>query len=194
VALGLLVLGFVALAFALSTAICAAGWHRTRRQWAARERGLESIARAVSLDELTLAVERMLPGSNCSAQLTIGEGSHGSAGDGWTELSWTDAGWTTPIRDSHHQVVGAIATRDLRDEDFVERLANLAGSAIERLALEQRWVENAISMELAEEAAGFGTWEVDLATNTITISKGTAPCAGSAAEARRCLWMASPNG
>ena len=173
-ALGLLVLGFVALAFALSTAICAAGWHRTRRQWAARERGLESIARAVSLDELTLAVERMLPGSNCSAQLTIGEGSHGSAGDGWTELSWTDAGWTTPIRDSHHQVVGAIATRDLRDEDFVERLANLAGSAIERLALEQRWVENAISMELAEEAAGFGTWEVDLATNTITISKGTA--------------------
>jgi signal transduction histidine kinase/DNA-binding response OmpR family regulator len=54
-----------------------------------------------------------------------------------------------------------------------ERLANLAGSAIERLTLEQRWRENAIHMELAEKAAGFGTWEVDWATNTIKISQGT---------------------
>ncbi len=29
-------------------------------------------------------------------------------------------------------------------------------------------------MEMAERAGGFGTWEVDYATNTITYSQGTA--------------------
>jgi PAS fold len=45
---------------------------------------------------------------------------------------------------------------------------------IERLAVEARWRKNLIHMELAEKAAGFGTWDVDYANNTITISPGAA--------------------
>jgi signal transduction histidine kinase/CheY-like chemotaxis protein len=150
---------------ALSTVVCATGWHRARRRSSLRERRLETIARATSLDELKSAVERVAPGCFCSFQRSADNGR---------PIMATDHGWAFPIRDSHNQVVGEIARCNRLELKFGERLARLAGTAFERLTVEQRWRENAIHMELAEKAAGFGTWEVDSATNIITICQGAA--------------------
>src|SRR5580698_1995796 len=161
------VLGLIAAGLALSTVVCATGWHWARRRSGSREFGLETIARATSLEQLKSAVEGLAPGCCCSFQ-SPGE-NEGSV----TSDIGPDYAWAIPIRDSHNQIVGEIAWRNRMESKCGERLANLAGSAIERLTLEQRWRENAIHMELAEKAAGFGTWEVDWATNTIKISQGT---------------------
>jgi len=123
--------------------------------------------RSKSLDELKSVVEALAPGCSCSLQLP-------GDGGGVTANIVEDSGWTIPIRDSRNQVVGSIASRHGRESDFPQRLASLAGTVHERLANEQRWREHAIHMELAEKAAGFGTWEVDLATSTITVSPGAA--------------------
>src|SRR5580698_917401 len=134
-------LGLIALAFAISTAVCAVGWQRTRRRSVIRGRGLEAIARAVTFDELKSAIEGMAPGSSCVFTQSIP-----AAQDG-----------LVLIRDSHQQVVGTLRGRDGQPSNFLERLASLAGIALERLIIEQQWRENAIHMELAEKAAGFGT-------------------------------------
>jgi signal transduction histidine kinase/DNA-binding response OmpR family regulator len=133
-----------------------------------RGRGLETIVRSISLDELKSVVEALAPGCSCSLQLPDYDGG------GVTPNIVEDSGWTIPIRDSRNQVVGSITARDRRESDFLQRLASLAGTVHERLTNEQRWREHAIHMELAERAAGFGTWEVDPATSTITVSPGAA--------------------
>jgi signal transduction histidine kinase/DNA-binding response OmpR family regulator len=128
-----------------------------------RERRIETIAHTTSLDELKSAVEALAPGCSCVIAQNIP-----------IEQARAEGGWTIPIHNSHNQVVGMITAHERRKPDSIERLVSLAGTSIERLTTEQRWRENAIHMELAEKAGGFGTWEVDYATSMITISQGSA--------------------
>ena len=95
--------------------------------------------------------------------------------------------WSVPIRDSKKNVLGTFAMyhqrpakpreRDLR---VVEAGAHLAGNAIERLKAEQRLREDAERFDLAEKAASFGIWQIDIPTDTVTISEGFAALTGLA--------------
>jgi signal transduction histidine kinase/DNA-binding response OmpR family regulator len=122
------VVGLIALGFAVSAAVCAVGWRRAECRSDVRERGLEAVARATSLEELKSALEGLTPAP----------------------------------------------ARGRRDSDFMQRLAGVSAAARERLVNEQRVLESAIHLEVAEKIAGFGTWEADFIANTITISQGTA--------------------
>jgi diguanylate cyclase (GGDEF)-like protein len=98
--------------------------------------------------------------------------------------------WSVPIRDSRGAVLGTFAmyhrqpvkprALELR---LVEAAAHLAGNAIERLRDEQRLVEIAARLNLAEQAASFGLWEVDIADRQVTLSLGLASLIG---------WSGSP--
>jgi PAS domain S-box-containing protein len=101
--------------------------------------------------------------------------------------------WSVPIRDSKRNVLGTFAMYHSRpakprpqDLRLVEAGAQLAGNAIERLRAEERLREDAARMALAEEAAGFGIWEADLARGWLTISEGLAALLGVS---RGCLQM-----
>ena len=93
--------------------------------------------------------------------------------------------WSVPIRDTKGNVAGTFAMYhrhpahpsdpELR---LVEAAAQLAGNAIERLSAEQRLRENAARMALAEHAAVFGIWELDVASGRITLSDGYAALLG----------------
>ena len=94
--------------------------------------------------------------------------------------------WSVPIRDSAGAAVGTFAMYhrspasprqgDLR---LVEAAALLAGNAIQRLRSEQRLRENAERIELAEQAASFGIWELDTSSGIMSISTGLASLLGS---------------
>jgi signal transduction histidine kinase/CheY-like chemotaxis protein len=56
----------------------------------------------------------------------------------------------------------------------VEAGAHLAGNAIERLSAEQKLRESAERMKLAEQAAAFGVWEMDLEAGVVTGSEAWA--------------------
>jgi two-component system, sensor histidine kinase and response regulator len=100
--------------------------------------------------------------------------------------------WSVPIRDSNKNVLGTFAMyhqrpakpkeRDLR---VVEAGAHLAGNAIERLKAEQRLREDAERFDLAEKAASFGIWQIDIPAGTVTISEGFASLTGLAVGPRR---------
>lgn len=93
--------------------------------------------------------------------------------------------WSVPIRDSKQAVLGTFAMyhsfpasptpRELR---IVEAGAHLAGNAIERLTAERKLRESMERLQLAEEAAGFGVWELDLANTRMTLSAGAAKVSG----------------
>jgi diguanylate cyclase (GGDEF)-like protein len=57
---------------------------------------------------------------------------------------------------------------------LVEAAARVAGSAIERLRDRQRLTDIAGRLALAERAAAFGIWEVDVADQVVTLSAGLA--------------------
>jgi len=93
--------------------------------------------------------------------------------------------WSVPIRDStknkvlgtfamYHDHPGRPTALELR---LVEAGAHLAGNAIERLRAEQNLREYAERFELAEKAACFGIWELNVATRKVTISEGVAAVA-----------------
>jgi PAS domain S-box-containing protein len=89
--------------------------------------------------------------------------------------------WSVPVRDSKNQVLGTFAMYHqqitapiARDLGVVEAGAHLAGNAIERLTAEKRLRESAERLKLAEEAAGFGVWELDIAAGSVTLSEGAA--------------------
>jgi two-component system sensor histidine kinase/response regulator len=89
--------------------------------------------------------------------------------------------WSVPIRDSRHEVLGTFAmyhTRPTkpREQDLalVKAGAHLAGNAIERLTAEQKLRDHAMRIELAEEAASFGIWEVDFEIHKVKGSKAWA--------------------
>jgi PAS domain S-box-containing protein len=93
--------------------------------------------------------------------------------------------WSVPIRDSNGGVLGTFAmyhqkpaTPHPRDLAVVEAGAHLAGNAIERLTAERKLKENAERLRVAEEAAGFGVWELDVETDTLTLSQGAAVLSG----------------
>jgi PAS domain S-box-containing protein len=99
--------------------------------------------------------------------------------------------WSVPIRDSNGGVLGTFAmyhqkpaTPHPRDLAVVEAGAHLAGNAIERLTAERKLKENAERLRVAEEAAGFGVWELDVATDTLTLSQGAATLSGLAGAQR----------
>jgi two-component system, sensor histidine kinase and response regulator len=93
--------------------------------------------------------------------------------------------WSVPIRDSKLKVLGTFAMyhkhpaspqdRDLR---VVEAGAHLAGNAIERLRAEEKLQENAERIAMAEKAAAFGIWQVDVPTDMLSFSEGFAALIG----------------
>ena len=93
--------------------------------------------------------------------------------------------WSVPIRDSEEQVLGTFAmyhpvpaTPDPRDLAIVEAGAYLAGNVIERLTADRKLHEAVERLRLAEEAAGFGLWDLDLETDVVTLSEGAAALNG----------------
>jgi PAS domain S-box-containing protein len=110
-----------------------------------------------------------------------------AAAKDWVMSFGLRACWSVPVRDSERNVLGTFAmyhrhpaTPRPLELHLVEAGAHLAGNAIERLRAEQRLRENAERMALAEKAAMFGIWELDLATDTLTISEGLALMLGIA--------------
>jgi diguanylate cyclase (GGDEF)-like protein len=93
--------------------------------------------------------------------------------------------WSVPIRNSRGAVLGTFAMyhrqpskpRDL-ELRLVEAAAHLAGNAIERLRDEQRLADIAARLNLAEQAASFGIWEVDIPDRVVTLSTGLASLIG----------------
>ena len=100
--------------------------------------------------------------------------------------------WSVPVRDSEGHVLGTFAmyhaqitVPDSRALDVVEAGAHLAGNAIERLTA-QRWLlQSAERLRLAEEAAGFGIWEMEPREHFITLSEGAAAIYGLEGGAQR---------
>jgi signal transduction histidine kinase/ActR/RegA family two-component response regulator len=100
--------------------------------------------------------------------------------------------WSVPIRDAGNEVLGTFAMyhhrparpreRELR---IVEAGAQLAGNAIERLRAIQRIRENDERIHLAEKAASFGVWEMDVPGRTLTLSEELALQLGFARAATR---------
>jgi signal transduction histidine kinase/DNA-binding NarL/FixJ family response regulator len=93
--------------------------------------------------------------------------------------------WSVPVRDSTGRVLGTFAMYHQagtaprpRELGVVEAGAHLAGNAIERLTAEKRLQESAARLDLAEEVAGFGLWEVDHVAGTMTLSRGMARLTG----------------
>src|SRR5262249_16703929 len=93
--------------------------------------------------------------------------------------------WSVPIRDSQNRVLGTFAMYHTRpvspaahELEIVEAGAHLAGNAIQRLGAERKLRETVERLRLAEEAAGFGLWELDFVTDTAVLSEGAAALAG----------------
>ncbi len=100
--------------------------------------------------------------------------------------------WSVPIRDSSGGVVGTFgmyhrqpASPRQGDLRLVEAAALLAGNAIERLSAEKRLQENAERTEMAEQAAAFGVWDLDLASGVMNASAGLSALLGTGRTARR---------
>ncbi len=68
---------------------------------------------------------------------------------------------------------------------MVESGARLAGNAIERLTAEKRLRESVERLKLAEEAARFGIWELNVADQSVMLSEGAAAMHGLAGGAQR---------
>lgn len=89
--------------------------------------------------------------------------------------------WSVPIRDSKDGVLGTFAMYHRvpavpgpNDLAIVEAGAYLAGNVIERLTADRK-LRNAVDrLGLAEEAAGFGLWELDIPSDTVVLSEGAA--------------------
>jgi PAS domain S-box-containing protein len=100
--------------------------------------------------------------------------------------------WSVPVRDPKNKVLGTFAmyhqqivAPDSRALRVVEAGAHLAGNAIVRLTAEQKLRESAERLRLAEEAAGFGVWELEAADHFVTLSEGAAATYGFAGGAQR---------
>ena len=103
-----------------------------------------------------------------------------------------NACWSAPIRNTKNQVLGTFAIYHTRaaapsqqELGLVEAGAHLAGNAIERLTAEKKLRESAKRLKLAEEAAHFGIWELDVATQSLMLSEGAAAMHGFAGGAQR---------
>jgi diguanylate cyclase (GGDEF)-like protein/PAS domain S-box-containing protein len=100
--------------------------------------------------------------------------------------------WSVPIRNYKNVVLGTFAmyhrtpakprSGQLR---LVEAGAYIAGNVIERLRSERRLRDAADRLDLAEKAASFGIWEVDIPAAMVTVSDGFAALVGLIAAKRR---------
>ncbi len=86
-----------------------------------------------------------------------------------------------PAHDSEGQAVGVVAVYDRKpqplpkwEQHVVDVFARLAGIAIERMSIEQRRNAHAETVKLAEKAATFGIWEMDLVTGMVKGSEAWA--------------------
>ncbi|HEY1242021.1 MAG TPA: ATP-binding protein [Bryobacteraceae bacterium] len=100
--------------------------------------------------------------------------------------------WSVPIRDSKDRVLGTFAmyhrvpaTPEPHDLSIVEAGAYLAGNVIERLTADRKLREAVERLRLAEEAAGFGLWDLDLDNDVVMLSEGAAALNGLARKAAR---------
>ena len=100
--------------------------------------------------------------------------------------------WSVPIRDSKGKVLGTFAMyhrQPAKPREWelrpVEAGAQLAGNAIGRLRDEQRLREIAERLALAERAASFGIWQVEVPSGTVTLSEGLAALFDSSFMPRR---------
>ena len=99
--------------------------------------------------------------------------------------------WSVPVHDSDGGVVGTFAMYHRRPRRpskgelrLVEASAQLAGNVIERLRAEQRLRDTAERLEVAERAASFGIWEVDLPSNVLKCSDGIEELLGTKESSR----------
>jgi PAS domain S-box-containing protein len=95
--------------------------------------------------------------------------------------------WSVPIRGAAHQVLGTFAMYHRRPSlpserelKIVEAGAYLAGNAIERLRAKERLRENEERIKLAERAASLGIWDLDISSQTVTLSEEMAAQLGLA--------------
>lgn len=86
--------------------------------------------------------------------------------------------WAFPIQDTSRQAIGTFAIYHrqpahpaARDLAIARAGAHLAAVAIENRSASQALMRDAQRMEIAEQAAGFGVWEVDLVRHRATGSK-----------------------
>lgn len=105
--------------------------------------------------------------------------------------------WSVPIRDSKDQVLGtfamyhpAPAIPEPRDLAIVEAGAYLAGNVMERLIADRKLREAVERLRQAEEAARFGLFELDAATDMVTLSEGAAVLNGLPAKTAKTSGLA----
>ncbi len=86
-----------------------------------------------------------------------------------------------PILDSHGAIVGVLSVYDRRPGNVGERAraiveagTRLAGIAIEQMTLQRKQRDHAETVKLAERAATFGIWEMDLVTGIVKGSEAWA--------------------
>ncbi len=86
-----------------------------------------------------------------------------------------------PIQDSHGAIVGVLSVYDRRPGNvgqraraIVEAGTRLAGIAIEQMTLQRKQRDHAETVKLAERAATFGIWEMDLVTGIVKGSEAWA--------------------
>jgi signal transduction histidine kinase/DNA-binding response OmpR family regulator len=86
-----------------------------------------------------------------------------------------------PIQDSHGATVGVLSVYSRRHRNLgeqaraiVEASAPLAGIAIEQMTLQRKQRDHAETVKLAERAATFGIWEMDLVTGVVKGSEAWA--------------------
>ena len=84
------------------------------------------------------------------------------------------SGWCVPVHDARQNIVGVLAVysrRPARLDDpalaIVQAGARLAGIAIERMTVERKRDDHAATVRLAEKAATFGIWQMDLVTGMV---------------------------
>ncbi len=89
--------------------------------------------------------------------------------------------WSVPVRNSKGDVIGTFAMYHSKpavptpaELAMVEAGAHLAGNAIERLTSEQKLRESKERLDIAEAAAHFGVWEMDVPTRILKLSPGAA--------------------
>jgi PAS domain S-box-containing protein len=87
--------------------------------------------------------------------------------------------WSVPIRNFNDVVLGTFAMYRRRPATptpaqlrLVEAGARIAGNVIEWLRSQQRLRETSERLALAERAAEFGIWEVNVASGAVTVSEG----------------------
>jgi signal transduction histidine kinase/CheY-like chemotaxis protein len=114
----------------------------------------------------------------------VGDLLAGTCSEPERELATQYGFWSclaVPIHDSHEATVGVLSVYGRRPGNMggerravVEAAAHLAGIAIEQMTLRRKQRDHAETVKLAERAATFGIWEMDLVTGIVKGSEAWA--------------------